>query len=139
MYSSGEGVTQDHKEAAKWYRLAAEQGYALAQNNLGLMYSKGQGVPEDDMEAVKWYLKAAEQGHSRAQTNLGIKYFRGEGVLEDYVTAYMWCNIAAANGNELAMETKIHITKNMTPGQIVMAQELSKETLKKLEANKKKE
>ena len=60
-------------------------------------------------------------------------------MLEDYVTAYMWCNIAAAKGNELAMETKIHITKNMTPGQISMAQELSKETLKKLEGNKKKE
>ena len=31
----------------KWYRLAADQGYAAAQFNLGVMYAKGQGVPQD--------------------------------------------------------------------------------------------
>ena len=31
MYSDGIGVPHDHKEAARWYRLAAEQGYVLAQ------------------------------------------------------------------------------------------------------------
>ena len=29
MYENGEGVPQDYKEAVKWYRLAAEQGYAM--------------------------------------------------------------------------------------------------------------
>ena len=28
MYDDGKGVLQDYKEAVKWYRLAAEQGYA---------------------------------------------------------------------------------------------------------------
>ena len=28
MYASGQGVTQDYKEAVKWYRLAAAQGDA---------------------------------------------------------------------------------------------------------------
>ena len=31
MYSKGQGVPQDDAEAVKWYRLAAEQGYARAQ------------------------------------------------------------------------------------------------------------
>ena len=31
MYNNGDGVPQDYKEAVKWYRLAAEQGYAKAQ------------------------------------------------------------------------------------------------------------
>ena len=35
MYDSGEGVPQDHAQAAIWYRKAAEQGDAKAQNNLG--------------------------------------------------------------------------------------------------------
>ena len=26
---NGQGVPQDYKEAVKWYRLAAEQGYAM--------------------------------------------------------------------------------------------------------------
>ena len=53
MYSNGEGVAQDYKEAFKWYQLAAEQGVAQAQYNLGVMYSKGRGVPQDDQEAAK--------------------------------------------------------------------------------------
>jgi len=44
MYSKGEGVPIDDKEAVKWYRLAAEQRITGAQSNLGLMYEKGQGV-----------------------------------------------------------------------------------------------
>ena len=30
----------------RWYRLAAEQGHASAQSNLGVMYANGEGVPE---------------------------------------------------------------------------------------------
>ena len=34
MYSKGQGVPQDDKEATKWWRLAAEQEFAPAQYNL---------------------------------------------------------------------------------------------------------
>ncbi|MEZ8274090.1 tetratricopeptide repeat protein, partial [Vibrio splendidus] len=64
------GVSQDDKEAVSWYRKAAEQGYARAQNNLGIMYDEGRGVSQGDKEAVYWYRKAAEQGYARAQNNL---------------------------------------------------------------------
>ena len=37
MYSRGEGISRDDKEAVKWYRRAAEQGIAGAQSKLGLM------------------------------------------------------------------------------------------------------
>ena len=37
MYWSGEGVPRDHKEAARLYLLAANQGYARAQNDIGFM------------------------------------------------------------------------------------------------------
>jgi TPR repeat protein len=55
MYEFGQGVSQDYAEAVKWYRLAAEQGIAFAQYNLGGMYRKGRGVPQDNAEAVKWW------------------------------------------------------------------------------------
>jgi len=42
-------------ETVSWYRLAAEQGDADAQYNLGIMYRNGNGVPENDAEAVSWY------------------------------------------------------------------------------------
>ncbi|GHT32760.1 hypothetical protein AGMMS49592_0010 [Endomicrobiia bacterium] len=48
----------------------AEQGFAEAQYNLGVMYYKGEGVKQDYKEAIKWFKKAAEQGHSGAKTAL---------------------------------------------------------------------
>jgi TPR repeat protein len=38
MYAKGLGVSQDYKEAAKWFRKSAEQGHENAQYNLGLIY-----------------------------------------------------------------------------------------------------
>jgi TPR repeat protein len=43
------------KRVGKWYRLAAEQGHAKAQYNLGLMYYNGEGVPEDYVIAYMWW------------------------------------------------------------------------------------
>jgi len=50
----------------KWYRLAAEQGYAKAQSGLGFMYSLGQGVPQDYLQAHMWANLAAAQGDKSA-------------------------------------------------------------------------
>ena len=69
MYGTGRGVPQDFVEAARWFRLAAEQGSAIAQYNLGDMYGNGEGVPEDIVLAYMWYNLAAVQGHDRAQRN----------------------------------------------------------------------
>ena len=70
-------LPQDAAEAVAWFRKAAEQGFAEAQNNLGWMYSQGKGLAKDEAEAVRWYRKAAEQGLARAQHNLGVMYREG--------------------------------------------------------------
>lgn len=41
LYDNGQGVFRDDVEAVKWYRRAAEQGYASAQFNLGASYIRG--------------------------------------------------------------------------------------------------
>ena len=56
------GVGTNFTEAVKWYRRAAEQGHAKAQNWLGWCYKNGKGVKVDLAESAKWYRKAAEQG-----------------------------------------------------------------------------
>ena len=71
---------KDDAVVEKWYRKAAEQGSAEAQNNLGLMFVLGRGVPQNDAEAVKWYCKAAEQGYAAAQFNLSEMRRQGRGV-----------------------------------------------------------
>ena len=45
MYNYGEGVAVDYRQSARWYRLAAEQNYGVAQYNLGFIYANGQEVP----------------------------------------------------------------------------------------------
>ena len=97
VYSSF-GVPQDFAEAVKWYRLAAKQGNAMAQNNLGRMYDKGEGVSKDSVEAVKWYRLAAKQGNAMAQYNLGRMYDKGEGVPKDDEEAVKWYRLAAEQG-----------------------------------------
>ena len=76
MYDNGEGVPEDAAEAVRWFRLAAEQGDATAQFNLGVMYDNGEGVPKDAAEAVRWFRLAAEQGYAAAQLNLGVMYWQ---------------------------------------------------------------
>ena len=61
MYARGLGVPQDYAEAVRWYRLAADQGHASAQNNLGVMYGTGAGVPQDYVQAHMWFNLAASR------------------------------------------------------------------------------
>ncbi len=86
---------KNYTEAVKWYRKAAEQGYADAQCNLGYCYKQGNGVTKDYAEAVKWFRKAAEQGDAVAQLNLGNCYYNGNGVTQDYAEAVKWYRRAA--------------------------------------------
>jgi S1-C subfamily serine protease len=67
MYDLGWGVTEDRQEAARWYRLAANQGLAEAQAALGRKYHGGWGVPEDFVQAHLWHNLAAAQGDTIAE------------------------------------------------------------------------
>ena len=98
MYDHGQGVRQDHDEAVRWYRKAAEQGQAGAQSNPGVMYASGRGLRQDHAEAVRLYRKAAEQGHAGAQYNLGVMYASGQGVKQDHAEAVRWYRKAAEQG-----------------------------------------
>ncbi|SFE26961.1 tetratricopeptide repeat protein [Nitrosomonas sp. Nm166] len=97
--SSGQVLSNDPELAAGWFFRAAEQGYADAQANLGLMYANGEGVEKDMAQAVELFRKAAEQGHVNAQNNLGAMYFTGEGIERDEKKAIEWFEKAAAQGN----------------------------------------
>ena len=78
MYENGKGgVTKDEAEAVEWYRLAAEQGHAQAQLNLGILYDNGLGVKQDYAEAIRWYRQAAAQGNAQAQFKPGGMYDNG--------------------------------------------------------------
>ena len=128
MFHKGKGVPENYVVAANWYRMAAEQGKAEAQHNLGRMHDDGEGVPENDVVAVNLYRKAAEQGYAEAQYSLGLMFYFGEGVPRDYVQAYAWMSIASAQLNDdLIKDAKEIVAKSMTGDEITRAQILSDE------------
>jgi TPR repeat protein len=69
MYANGQCVPQDYAEAARWYRIAAEQRDASAPSHLEGMYVNGGGVPQDYVLAHMWFNHAAARGNSKAAEN----------------------------------------------------------------------
>ena len=65
------GLAKDDREAARLYKLAADQGDAGGQVNLGFFYETGRGgLSKDNREAVRLYKLAADQGNEYAQAAL---------------------------------------------------------------------
>jgi TPR repeat protein len=106
----GEGVPEDATEAVRWYRLAADQGYAEAQNNLGLMYLDGDGADQDTFEAVRLFESVAalgpnEVGFGYAATSLGWIYLTGKspGISRNTEEALRWNLFGAGSGHTNAL------------------------------------
>src|SRR5712692_8832088 len=74
---NGAKIPQDYKEAIRWYRLAADQGCADSQDQLGEMYISGKGSAQDYQEAAWGYRLAAEQGLSRTHAHRGARHHAG--------------------------------------------------------------
>jgi TPR repeat protein len=66
LYSSGDGVPENHGEATKWFKLAAKQGHVSSQHILGINYESGKFIPRNYIEAYMWYNLAAESGDKLA-------------------------------------------------------------------------
>ena len=109
MYRNGTGVAQDYSEAVRYFRKAADQGFANAQFNLGNSYRNGDGVAQDCSEAARWYRKAADQGDADAQLSLGALYYFGNGISQDLKLALFFISAAEAQGVEKAVELRKEI------------------------------
>jgi len=92
------------KEAVKLWRLAADQGYAPAQYNLGNCFEKGRGVKRDFKEAVRLYRLAAAQNNTDAQYDLAFCYEKGRGVKKDINEARYLYQLLVQQGHEEALK-----------------------------------
>jgi TPR repeat protein/serine/threonine protein kinase len=102
-YAEGLGTRPDQREAVRWCKQSAEQGFAAAQAYLGFCYFSGAGVPRNLEEAVRWYRMAADQGYGPAQCNLGLCFEHGYGVFVNGETAVKWYSLAADQGDAAAL------------------------------------
>lgn len=103
LYSQGKVDPQDSKQAVVWYRKAADQNYAPAENELGNLYWLGEGLVEPDLsQASAWWQRAADQGYSPAQESLGLQLETGLGVKQSYTQAAAWYRKASNGGDGVA-------------------------------------
>lgn len=59
IYEKGQGAQPNYREAAVWYRKAADQGDKRAAVGLGRLYEHGLGVDKNPAEAFTWFAKAS--------------------------------------------------------------------------------
>lgn len=86
-----------------YYSRSAKQGFAKAENKMGLCYKKGncpkKELKESRKKAFEWFRKAAAQGDDMGQFNLGECFELGLGTQKNLAAAIWWYRMAAAQGN----------------------------------------
>jgi len=98
---------KDEPEAARWFRLAADQGHVLAQFQLAGKYARGEGVPQDDVLAHMW----ANLAGSRADEDARVTLVGGD----------------EAGLRDTAIRLRDLLEVGMTPAQRADAQRLARE------------
>ncbi|KAK8837106.1 hypothetical protein M9Y10_037160 [Tritrichomonas musculus] len=58
MLEHGYGVLQDKKEAAKYYKMAADRRHVGSMKRFADMLERGDGIPQDKEEAAKYHKMA---------------------------------------------------------------------------------
>jgi len=97
-FTEGRGLPTDLKQAASWYQLSADKGFAPAQYRLASMYEKGNGIDRDLAKAKQYYQQAADQGNASAMHNLAVLFASGAVGPQDYAAAADWFTKAANFG-----------------------------------------
>lgn len=97
-YTEGRGVAPDLSEAANWYKLAADRGFAPAQYRVANLFEKGTGVTRDIEKALSYYRQSAEAGNASAMHNLAVLHASGANGEPNYAEAVEWFKKAAEHG-----------------------------------------
>ena len=87
----------------KWYKIAAENGDALAKNSLAICYETGEGVEKNIETAFHWYLESALEGHDHGQYNVSIAYEEGDGTEINHEKAFYWLQQATKQNHPQAL------------------------------------
>ncbi len=69
-YRNGSILWRSNPKAVHWFQAAAEQGFAIGENELGEMYYLGRGVDKDVAASIPLFEKAAAAGYTVAKLNL---------------------------------------------------------------------
>lgn len=99
LYDRGfESIPIDTVKSNELYLIAANKGYAPAQNFIGFRYYKGEGVKHDLDSALYWIRLAADAGDATAAANLGYLLTESHELPYDEKEAVKWLTVASEAG-----------------------------------------
>ena len=101
-YYTGNEYPLDKKQAATWFKKAAQAGHAKAQWYLGRMYAKGDGVAKNTAVAINYLQQANSNGQEEAAYDLAMLFLDNGGDKPDYTKAAQWLTTSAKNDNARA-------------------------------------
>jgi TPR repeat protein len=79
-------IAKDEVQAAKYYKLSADQEYSYSRNNYDVRLLNGVGVPKDAALSSQYIKLAADQGFFLVQFNSAMRLEQGEDVAKDLRT-----------------------------------------------------
>lgn len=106
--------TQQYEKCFHGHMPLAEQGYPLAECQIGYFYYDGLGVEKDLDKAVYWTRRAADHGDRDGQYNLAWFHEDAIGVEPDQEQANFWYRKAALQGHDLAIKKCRELGVDMT-------------------------
>jgi TPR repeat protein len=91
------GTNDNKREAIKWYRKLAQDGYSIAYYLLAELLNH---VSNNQAEALTWYLQAADEGYTKAQFEVGMRLKEGlYGCKIDIPKSMAYFKLAAVSGH----------------------------------------
>jgi TPR repeat protein len=129
VYQAGDkipsGIEADPAEAAKWYRLAADQDHTEAIQHLAMMNAAGMGIEKNEEEAARLFRKGAELGNADCIWGFGRCYLKGSGVIADSVMAYALYS-ASLDGVEHPEQKKAMTAKRDELGKALTSEQIKR-------------
>jgi len=99
LHLRGRGVPRNPREAANWFRRAADNGNPAGEVEYAIVLFNGaEGVTADEATAARYFWRAAAKGNAIAQNRLARLYVAGRGVPKNAIEAAAWHLVAAGQG-----------------------------------------
>lgn len=96
--------TRQYEKCFEGFLALAEQGYPLAECQVGRFYREGLSVEKDLEKAVYWTRRAADHGDREGQYNLALFHDDAIGVERDVEQAILWYRKAALQDHTFAIQ-----------------------------------
>ncbi len=91
------GLKKSPRRAFKLFNLAAKNGHAAAQFEVGRAYLKGKVIKHNSKMGKRWVMASANKRHAPAMALLGTIYWAGEVAQKSRTRGLMWFTLAKEN------------------------------------------